>query len=98
MGGVLAQAGQSQGYRDWLQESEFSKVFDVVSLDDWPDALALKLVHREAAVLEEHHAYIDGQIKIRRVAHVAVGVEMLPADVEGANKLFRHSFRSYRQE
>ena len=97
MGGVLAQAGQSQGYRDWLQEPEFSKVFDVVSLDDWPDALALELLHREAAILEEHHAYIDGQIEISRVAHVAVGVEMLPADVEGANKWFGHSSR-YRQE
>lgn len=91
MRGVLTLAGQSQGYRDRLQESEFSKVFDVISFDDRPDAQALKLLHREATVVKEHHAYIDGQIEVSRVPHMAVGVEMLPADMEGANKRFRHS-------
>ena len=81
--GVRGHAREREAHGELVEHAQLAEVLDLVLAHDRPHAVPEELGGRKALRLEIGEAAIDADIQVRRVGHVADGVEEGPGDLEG---------------
>src|SRR4029079_4323972 len=81
--GVVAEAREHQGHADRLQHVQLAIVVDLVAAHGRAQPQPRELARRKALGDEVREAHVDANVEICGIGHVAVGVELRPADLEG---------------